>query len=355
MQGNAVTDIKYWILGFVYSHRLLPLPPFLTLLSYGTSLLITAAPSFLTLRESGILSTYSSDARYMSRGQWKWAKFPLEYRHESGNVVYDLLWALGGTASNSLTKGILCLRHIILRKLDIDVSVLCDFIEYLCRNLIFSAACHYNGALHNVMFPRSWLLSTMDVDNLRTRDFNHLNWLIGPIAELLAQIHTGVDAGHLKYETISLAHNIVNGNIVRSTFITRICRAFALFGYNYYNSTIRQAIFYALTALRHCDPPPPPSAPWSRYAFAEHWGAIARTVRNSANNNPMDEMVHLLHVSKLPNPPLPNFPSVRYIVYNRLDELPDLLRRQDTSHRPLTAVSTDLDQNDAETMEIEDV
>ncbi|KAI3622615.1 hypothetical protein WG66_015967 [Moniliophthora roreri] len=357
MQGNAMVDIKYWILGFIYSHRLLPLPPFLTLLSYGTALLITAAPSFLTLKESGILSTYSNDARYVYRGQWKWAKFPQEYRRESGTVVYDLLSAFQGTAPNSLTKGILCLRHIILRKLDIDISLLCDFIEYLCRNLIFSAACHYNGALtlHNVMFPRSWLLSVMDVENFRARDFNFLTLLIGPIAELLTRIHTGVEAEHLQYETITLAHNIYNGNIVRSTFITRICRAFALFGYNYHNGTIRQAIFYALTALRDCDPPPPPSAPWSRYAFAEDWSAIAKIVRNSANSNPTDEMVHLLHASRLPASPPPNFANVRYIVYNRLDELPHLLRRQDTPlQHPLTAMSTDLDENDAENMETED-
>ncbi|KAK7040183.1 hypothetical protein VNI00_009989 [Paramarasmius palmivorus] len=131
----------------------------------------------------------------------------------------------------------------------------------------------------------------------------------------------------MQYETVTLGSPLYNRNIIRSVFINRICRSLALFGYNFRNNQVRQAIFYTLTSLRYCNPPPPPSAPWTWYAYAEDWNAIARLARNSIRATSMDEMIHLLHTSKLCGTP-PNFPSVRYIVYTRLDELPTLLRAE---------------------------
>jgi hypothetical protein len=85
--------------------------------------------------------------------------------------------------------------HIIKKKLAIDISMLCHLIEGLCRNLILSAACHYDGEKLDLMLPRSWLSSMIDAGFLRTRHFNLILMLVGPVAELLTQIHTGVDAG----------------------------------------------------------------------------------------------------------------------------------------------------------------
>jgi hypothetical protein len=112
LQEMVVNDIRSWILGFVFSHRLLPLPPFLTLLSYGATLLITAVPSLPTLKKFGALSTCSNDSRYLYRGQWRWSVFPREYRREGGNAVYDLLSMVEGTAPNSLNNGIMCLWSV---------------------------------------------------------------------------------------------------------------------------------------------------------------------------------------------------------------------------------------------------
>jgi hypothetical protein len=67
-----------------------------------------------------------------------------------------------------------------------------------------------------------------------------------------------------------------------------------------------------------------------RYVYAQHWENLARIVRHSTSESPMDEMINILHASRVTYPLHP-LAGVRRVVYNTRDEIPTLLLDTATS------------------------
>ncbi|KAJ8084867.1 hypothetical protein PM082_003644 [Marasmius tenuissimus] len=341
---DRIGKIKYWIEGFLYSQDSLS-PSFLSLLLCGAIMALDTVPSLASLVESRSLIHDDEASRYLHRGTWTSVAIPPAFlRAGGGNSIHELLSALEASTQQSLTKGIFALRHIVQKRLTIDICVLCDFLDNLCKNLVISRFCHYHGRnIHSMTLPRSWLMTIINVDLCRDRSFQFLPFLIEPMANLLAQIYTGNDADHLLLEKQSLSSPIPGP--IRSIFITRICRALALLAYNFRRESLEKAVLSTTTSLRDLNPPPPPSVPYKWYVYSDDWRGIVGTVRRSASGSPMDEMVELLHRDRLPSGVIVNqIPFVRRLVYDRLENVPSLLRQTESHPLPAVAEQSTLEQ-----------
>lgn len=77
----------------------------------------------------------------------------------------------------------------------IEIGLLCDILERLCRSLVLASSSSRDLKLHNVTLPRSWLMKPICVEEERRKHFSQLPNLIIPIGDLLAQVYTGRFAG----------------------------------------------------------------------------------------------------------------------------------------------------------------
>ncbi|KAF5345188.1 hypothetical protein D9758_009703 [Tetrapyrgos nigripes] len=157
----------------------------------------------------------------------------------------------------------------------------------------------------------------------RSREVGFISLLIDPMEEVLDDIYNGLEsAKYLLYESRNLADWRVAPSRVRNVYIARICRALCLLGYNIGSAPLRDKILACITSLRiegHVHP-----LMYSRYVQADSWDALSVVVRRSMTGNEMDEMVQLLHRSRIPTQVQP-IAGVRQIVYDRVSDIPGIL------------------------------
>ncbi|KAL0571720.1 hypothetical protein V5O48_010244, partial [Marasmius crinis-equi] len=121
---ERVGKIKYWVEGFIYSHKLIPVS-FLSLLLRGAVLALEAVPSMSTLVAHRSLIHDTEPSRYLYRGNWSREFTPPHFLRANGrSSVHDLLASLEGLTVHSLTRGILGLRHVVQKKVKIEISIL---------------------------------------------------------------------------------------------------------------------------------------------------------------------------------------------------------------------------------------
>ncbi|KAK7464392.1 hypothetical protein VKT23_006558 [Stygiomarasmius scandens] len=156
--------------------------------------------------------------------------------------------------------------------------------------------------------------------------------LVSPMADILEQIYSGVNAEHLLYESRNLSDWRVVPARVRNVYIARICRALCLSGYNLNVKGIREEILKTLVSLYREERSF--SSHYSRYVQAADWDSLSTAVRRSIAANEMDEMVQILHQSRVSGRIHP-IVGVRQIIYNKIEDLPvilgdDVVRSQHT-------------------------
>ena len=77
--------------------------------------------------------------------------------------------------------------------LPIDITALCEVIDYLCGSIILFRA---NFSLHNKTLPRSWFITLLrHLKNTKDAKTDLLNLLTKSISELLERLQAGLGAG----------------------------------------------------------------------------------------------------------------------------------------------------------------
>ncbi|GBE78672.1 predicted protein [Sparassis crispa] len=233
-------------------------------------------------------------------------------------VVPEIVGFLADTHPASLSMGILFANHILEKRVPVDISVLCDFLDHLCGLLVISTRYQQTGTLHEVTLPRSWLMSlARGFKRHGERQTNLLSLYIKPMADLLEQIYTGSNADHLLFESRDFGSL---GFAVRQVFILRICKNLCLLGYNVRNEELRRNIVRCITSIRK--PGRQFSFMLDAYVRANIWDKLAREIRHSAIGTPLDEMIHLIAANKPQRKPLP---GMRQVVYSVMENIPSLL------------------------------
>ncbi|KAI0716097.1 hypothetical protein C8T65DRAFT_606293 [Cerioporus squamosus] len=239
---------------------------------------------------------------------------------EKSYVVQYLIGFMQNSEVYSLNQGVLFMNHILENKIPVDISLLCDFMDHLCGRLILTIRQQSSSSLHDVTLPKSWLSTLVpDAKALQSKERQLSTLYKKNMGDLLEQIYSGTDAAHLLFESRDLSSL---GHQVRNIFFARICRNLCLWGYNLRSWELRNDISRAIGLVRK--PGRNYNALIEEYVTARSWDVLARTVRQSVKGSSLDEMIQLHHGS-LPVPKS-TIPNVRRVVYNRVEDIPYLLK-----------------------------
>ncbi|TBU23105.1 hypothetical protein BD311DRAFT_674657 [Dichomitus squalens] len=180
-------------------------------------------------------------------------------------IVHYVLDSMQNSDISALNKGVLFMNHILENRVPIDIGVLCDFMDHLCGSLLAASRLRATGNLHGLMLPKSWLLRLVAIaEVLRVKDTQLVKIYKSKISELLEPLYTGQGA--------------------------------------------------VITADQF------------RYVTARSWDRLARVVRHSVEGSGLDEMVQLRYGPR--SEEQGSTYDVRHIVYNRLEDIPRLLRTE---------------------------
>ncbi|THU96851.1 hypothetical protein K435DRAFT_754482 [Dendrothele bispora CBS 962.96] len=296
---RACHVIRDWVRHLVYTLSFRPLPSFLSDLLRLT---------FLAL----FFDKYASRS-YLHRGGYTRFHHPHALLRNGASVPHELVGMLEGLRGGSLVAGIFSLRHVITAQVPVDLGIFCDTLDRLCRSLIISGCAKRDRFLNNMTLPRSWLWEPIDIIEARRKDVGHLHMLVQPMGDMLEQIYTGGD---------STNHWLYVNRTLRNHYISRICRAICLLGYNLNVVGLRETILVTMKSLRRDNRILASS--YRKYVHADSWDSIAIAVRQSTTANVMDEMVQVFHRSRLSGRVSP-LTGVRQIIYDTLDHLPAIL------------------------------
>ncbi|KAF7340238.1 UvrD-like helicase ATP-binding domain-containing protein [Mycena venus] len=307
---SGLQIVKEWIRDCVYALEFVPEFQFLTRL--------------VQLAQLGFQFDGRHAMSYLSRGPFMMdPRKPLMYRRppEGRYVVSEFVSALEDQHDWCLSAGVIFLRHVIMSRLNIQVGVLCDVAEHLCTALVVADRQRF-GSIHGITLPKSWIVKRSFAGGLGVaRDTNGV-WLFArALAELLEPMYSGIGAGYLLFESKTIAHQAI-GYMIRETFLARISKCLCLLAYNFRSDSLREFVWQSITSLRSRDPNRRFTALCSRYVNARSWPGIVAAVRASAGGSTHDEMVQILHFSRLP--PIA-VDGVRQIVYGEIGDIPRLL------------------------------
>ncbi|KAF8906189.1 hypothetical protein CPB85DRAFT_1254762 [Mucidula mucida] len=254
--------------------------------------------------------------------------YQVDSGHTSQNMYEDLLLSL----AHQTGRGAFPLHYIVEKNLPVDISVLCDYVDFLCSSFIL-CFCTRKGSFHNVTLPRTWLLKYFEIDapyfnpTIRTNIFWHIP---DCMTVLLEQLYTGAGADYLIY---GVNRNMYNSPaIVRNLFIFRLVRAMCLLGCNTLNDALREKIRKAVARLGNFGRP---HRLYSKFVYAanENWMALAKATRRSLEDDSADDMIQLLERTRMSASQAEG--GICKIFYDRADDIRSLLR-----DRPVTSAET---------------
>ncbi|KAK0443136.1 uncharacterized protein EV420DRAFT_1649415 [Desarmillaria tabescens] len=282
---KALNVVKDWVRTVVYDRKCHPKTNFLA------DVMRTATLAFTFDR---------SQASYLRNAAYFREKYPPSTYIRRGNVFIprDLLNSMSGSQIWSLTAGFLFVEHVVKQRLPIKIGDLCDFVDFLCSSVILCG--RRSGMLlsPNVTVPRSWLLRFVRYDlpyfneGIQT---NYYRTLLEPMRDLLEQLRASQSCEHLLYGT---KRNLSNVSYrVRHVFIARIFKAVCLLGYNIRDEFLRSDIKKKILSFSQERSPL-----YDRYidAASDSWDKLAKVIRRSLQSDTMDEMILLIHQSRVP-------------------------------------------------------
>ncbi|KAJ7237474.1 hypothetical protein B0H12DRAFT_1238216 [Mycena haematopus] len=301
--------VREWVRDGVYALEFVPEFHFLTRL--------------VQLTQLGFQFDGRNALSYLNRGPFMTnpSKPPMYRRPPEGQyVVAEFISALEDRHEWCLSAGVMFLRHLVMHGLNIQVNVICDLAEYLCASLVVADRLRF-GLIHDITLPLSWLVKRAIAGGLSSARHTNTVWLFaGALAELLEPIYSGIQADHLRFESKNLAHETI-GYMIKETFLVRIFRCLCLLAYNFRSDPLRDFVWHSITSLRR-DANRRFTSLCSRYVNARTWRGLVVVVRDSAGGSTHDEMVQILHTSRV-RPVAVD--GVRQIIYEKFADIPQLL------------------------------
>ncbi|KAI0641201.1 hypothetical protein C8Q79DRAFT_992409 [Trametes meyenii] len=249
-------------------------------------------------------------------------------------IVHDLLSFMTRDSEHALSRGMLFLDYVLEKNIPIEAALLCDLMEGLCGSYLVALRLRRDGGLHGLTLPKSWTLRLLpNAETLATQNTQLWTMFKNHIGSLLEDIYSG--PSWLFVEGRPLRDL---GCPWRNIYFARICKVFCLWGYNIQIWGLRSDIVRAISTVRQ------PGRTYNRliqpYVNARSWDHLCRAVCNSTSGTPLDELICLFHGSH----PLPKaqLRDVRRVVYNRLEDVPWLIKAGGTSvpHAGLRAEAT---------------
>ncbi|KAF9033219.1 hypothetical protein BDZ89DRAFT_983953 [Hymenopellis radicata] len=317
--------VRHWVQSLAFTQQIRPHTTFLT------DVMQVASLAYAFDRHRVESTKYLQQAPY-----WSTEPMPRRYYKFGNFIVPELLLSISGS---SLGGGSMVVTHIVTTPIEINVNVLCNYIDFLCSSFVLCSRAK-NSNFHDITLPRSWLLKYLTLDaehfnpNMATNRYLNLFQLMC-MGTLLEQLYVGGDnAGYLLYGTGQTLASLPP--TIRNVFIARLLRSICLLGYNISNTVLRETIRKAILTIRKPNRTFPVLYKEYVDAASHSWDAVARTVRRSLVNDPADEMIHLIWKTKLPKKLL-SLIGVRHVVFCTMPEVLKLLGDKDVPDPTVTA------------------
>ena len=115
-------------------------------------------------------------------------------------TIPEVRWSI--LVSYVLADAIIPLSHVLVKRVPLDVGVLCNFMDHLCTLFVVTNRLKNQNTLHGITLPRTWLQRVAhDLPILFQRRMMPYYLYTGPMVDLLYQMFTGDYAG--KYPNVS--------------------------------------------------------------------------------------------------------------------------------------------------------
>ncbi|TDL19417.1 hypothetical protein BD410DRAFT_842137 [Rickenella mellea] len=230
-------------------------------------------------------------------------------------IVHDLLSFFSGS-EYGLVRGISFLGHVIEKRPEIqmDANTFIHLIERICGSVAFARK-RFHGSLHNLMLPRSWLRRLLKSINVMRCNIGHVRRLSTKLMELMRDF-----AWQSERDFMHFRGKMPIYPPFKWLFLTRICTALCLIGYNVNNYELRQEIWLAITSLPRINYVPL----YCDYVRARRWSDLAAAVRHAASGVPLDGMIHLMEARSMRGPFLA-YPGTTLVVYKEMSDIPKQL------------------------------
>ncbi|KAK7678070.1 hypothetical protein QCA50_019011 [Cerrena zonata] len=298
---KGVLTINYWV-----QDRLFSLNPF-TLVEMSRWLFLS---SVLQMSSLGFLLNFRQTQRYLHRVPFVYKRPPFNFISGHHSIIHSVLRSLDGSGNNPFNDGFVFLRHAIVTKLHLDISILCDLLDHLCGLLIVT----FHKSFHNTILPRSWMLKLIGMNPIANSNL-HLslssaNDFVGVIHELLADIFSKDHYDRLFFANRKWYYS-PSWDVIQ-IFLSRICRCLCLVGYNIEGDTLRNQILqtvgmldsHARNPLHVCE----------RYMNALSWDDLWRALRVGDKGIPsrLDELVLVQDLSKELERTIPGIKTISF-------------------------------------------
>jgi hypothetical protein len=176
---------------------------------------------FLSLVDLGSFIDSEALAEHVNRTCLNQQPLPPCFMHETDDryVIAEVVWFLRGRGAGSTHLGTIFIqyvtpalilpfstlrgtahlsRHIISKRIPIEITVLCRFLELVVGSFIMASAYKRAGSLHGVTLPRSWILE--NIQKLYRVQYKDVRlgaaWgMMILFQDLLERVYSGDDAG----------------------------------------------------------------------------------------------------------------------------------------------------------------
>lgn len=132
---------------------------------------------------------------------------------DSGILVSRVSFVLSLYSITKLEVRLCVFRHVMREKLPVNISVLCDFVEYICSTLVVTRRSQRTFFLDDVTMPRSWILaSCINFKPGYAKDTLLRPEFLETLLLLLARVFKGFQAGGCTMrETVSyrMTHDFI--------------------------------------------------------------------------------------------------------------------------------------------------
>ncbi|KAF8261744.1 hypothetical protein EI94DRAFT_1809815 [Lactarius quietus] len=213
-----------------------------------------------------------------------------------GYVILELLEFLRADEYSSINAGAAFIQHVLLKKIPIELALLCRFLELVVGSFVIAATFKRTRSLHGVTLPRSWILEHVrKLHKIQNKDA-HLNfaWTTARLfQDLLENIYTANGADHLLHQNKPLSLVPVR---VRNFIFARLI--ICLLGFNLRSTPLRDLILESITSLQRKDPNRTFSSLFGQYVYAKKWSQLASAVTSSIPQTQLDEMIGLVDENK---------------------------------------------------------
>ncbi|KAI5983593.1 hypothetical protein EDD15DRAFT_2487286 [Pisolithus albus] len=253
-------------------------------------------------------------------------------------IVKDVIDSVQSSAAKSISAGMLGLHHIMCNDVQVNLSVLCDYIEEALSAYVITLRLKNNpgaDSLHDAVLPRSWLIRTNKSD--ARKDVRQIDYLLDGIKYLLEKLRSDSTEGYFCIVGFVGHSEVCAGNlwlmhtnvtpVHRSIFIARICRALCLASHNcpphnLHCVRLNVRILNMITSLRSNGPPWLTPSIYRRYTEATREQYL-RVVVDYDEKHAIPNLVHLVRKgTSLRTSDFAMGWRIEQFSYSELDEIP---------------------------------